>query len=202
MIYVICYWVNQIFGGVCIKGILTMKKWIKISCLSILLALSILACGKSGREEYGVYGDTVAGFEEQRFFAIVETNAENMVLLVTDSCYEDEKGNRVSIDAEVYYEVDGVVKNIGMVNSLGTAYPIAYDKTGIYVGGGHGAQRYEIEKEGELKLAEGAYVSYDEGGNAFFAVEEAGNTESASEEEYQQIWEKYEKAEVVNFQSQ
>ncbi|MDE6608226.1 MAG: hypothetical protein K2K54_10805 [Lachnospiraceae bacterium] len=178
---------------------------IKTILMTAIIVFLLPACGNAVRENRsdvsGVYGDTVAGLEGQKYYAVVETNAKNPVLLVTDSCYEDEKGTQVSIDAEVYYETGGGVKNIGRVSSLGTAYPIAYDKTGIYAGGGHGMQRYEIDEAGELTLAEGAYVTYDESGNAFFAIEEAGNIESASEEEYQKIWDKYESAEVVNFTS-
>ncbi len=38
---------------------------------------------------------------------------------------------------------------------MGTAYPIAYDETGIYAASGHDMQRFEIEKSGSLRLAEG-----------------------------------------------
>lgn len=178
---------------------------INIILMAAIIVSSLSACGKTAGEDgsdiFGVYGDTVAGLEGQKYYAVVETNAENPVLLVTNSCYDDEKGNQVSMDATVYYEVDGVVKNIGMVNSLGTAYPIAYDKTGIYAGGGHGMQRYEIDEAGGLTLAEGAYVTYDEDGNASFAIEDYGSVTVSSEEEYQKIWDKYESATVVNFTS-
>jgi hypothetical protein len=55
-----------------------------------------------------------------------------------------------------------VVKNIGKLESMGTAYPISYDKNGIYVTFGN-PECYEIdEKEGELTLAEGIDEQSDE----------------------------------------
>lgn len=45
---------------------------------------------------------------------------------------------------------------------MGTAYPVAYDETGIYTASGHAMQRFEISKSGTLKLAKGIWEEFDE----------------------------------------
>lgn len=62
----------------------------------------------------------------------------------------------------MYYPVDKEVKHIGTIESMGTAYPVAYDETGIYTASGHAMQRFEISKSGTLKLAEGIWEQFDE----------------------------------------
>jgi hypothetical protein len=93
--------------------------------------------------------------QDDELFAVIETGASDPVLLVTSQYYDDGQGNQASIWCDVYYPVDGTVKNIGKLESMGTAYPISYDKNGIYVMFGN-TECYEIdEKEGELALVEG-----------------------------------------------
>ena len=57
-----------------------------------------------------------------------------------------------------------------IIESFGTAYPISYDKTGIYAASGHEVQRFGInEKDGSLVLEEGVYEIIDENGNPTFS---------------------------------
>ena len=64
--------------------------------------------------------------------------------------YDDRLGNQAALNCEVYYLVDKEVKNVGRIESMGTAYPISYDETGIYAASGHAMQRFEIEAVDEV----------------------------------------------------
>lgn len=170
--------------------------------LSILIgALTVLAaaCGKTNKNE--VYGPTIADLEDEELFTIIETNAKSPILLVTDQVCDDGIGNNhAAIYCDIYYVTDGEVKNIGTVESFGTAYPISYDKSGIYVGSGHEARRFEInELEGSLKLTEGVYETFDANESAAYTRETGEHTETITAEEYLSVIETYGKATVVNF---
>jgi hypothetical protein len=136
-----------------------MRKFEKV-ILSMILCVfvaSLCACGKANKsDEYAsLYGETIAGLQDDELFAVIETDASDPVLLVTSQYYDDGQGNQASIWCDVYYPVDGTVKNIGKLESMGTAYPISYDKNGIYITFGN-TECYEIdEKEGTVTLVEG-----------------------------------------------
>ena len=54
-----------------------------------------------------------------------------------------------------------------------TAYPIAFDETGLYEAGYKGGQKWIIKMEEgrpELVAVEAAYVSYDEDGNSSYSA--------------------------------
>ena len=108
-------------------------------------------------------------------------------------------GNQAALNCDVYYLIDKEVKNIGTIESMGTAYPIAYDETGIYAASGHDMQRFEIEKSGSLRLAEGIYEQFDESGNAAYTMKKGEETDVITEEEYYAAFEKYSNATIVNF---
>lgn len=174
-----------------------------ISCIVVCaLTVSLCSCGNKNKSEAyaAMYGATIGGLEDDELFAIVETNASSPVLLVTSQFYDDGSGNQAALWCDVYYAVDKEVKKIGMIESFGTAYPVAYDKTGIYGASGHSMQRFEIdEKTGTLVLAEGIWEQFDENGNASYTLEKEGKTEALTEEAYYKAFEKYSEATVVNF---
>ena len=97
------------------------------------------------------------------------------------------------------YLAGNKVKNIGTIESMGTAYPISYDETGIYTASGHAMQRFEVEKSGTLMLAESMNEQFDENGNASYTVKKGNETKTISEEEYYDIFEKYNNASVASF---
>ena len=108
------------------------KKFISYMALCVLI-FSLCACGEKGSENAAIYGETVGGLEDNELFAIIDTNASLPVLLVTSQVYNDGLGNQAALNCDVYYLIDKEVKNIGTIESMGTAYPIAYDETGIPV---------------------------------------------------------------------
>ncbi len=179
-----------------------IKRTISCIVVFVLTASLLCSCGnKNKSEEYAaMYGSTIGGLEDDELFAIIETNASSPVLLVTSQFYDDGSGNQAALWCNVYYAIDGEVKNAGMIESLGTAYPVSYDKTGIYAASGHGMQRFEIDgKTGTIVLAEGIYEQFDENGNAAYTLEKGGKTEVLTEEAYYKAFEKYSEAAVVNF---
>lgn len=171
-----------------------------ILCIMLCaLILSSGACGKESEDKAAVYEETIGGLEDNELFAIIDTNAPLPVLLVTSQVYDDGTGKQAALACDVYYPVDKEVKNIGTIVSMGTAYPVSCDETGIYAASGHGMQRFEIEKSGTLKLAEGIYEQFDENGDAAYTIETEDETKSISEEEYYAAFEKYSNAAVVEF---
>lgn len=174
------------------------KKFISYIALCVLI-FSLCACGEKGSDNAAIYGETVGGLEDNELFAIIDTNASLPVLLVTSQVYNDGLGNQAALNCDVYYLIDKEVKNIGTIESMGTAYPIAYDETGIYAASGHDMQRFEIEKSGSIRLAEAIYEQFDESGNAAYTMKKGDETKVITEEEYYAAFEKYSNATIVNF---
>lgn len=171
-----------------------------VSCFILCaLILSLCACGKESEDPAAVYEETISGLEDDELFVIIDTNAPLPVLLVTSQVYDDGTGKQAALTCDVYYPVDKEVKNIGTIESMGTAYPVSYDETGIYAASGHGMQRFEVDKSGTMKLTEGIYEQFDENGDAAYTMEAENETKTISEEEYYAAFEKYSNAEVAEF---
>ncbi len=174
-----------------------------VSCfIFCALIFSLCACGKerkTGSTDNEVYEETIGSLEDNELFAMIDTNAPLPVLLVTSQVFDDGTGKQASIACDVYYPVDKEVKHTGTIESMGTAYPVSYDETGIYAASGHSMQRFEVDKSGALKLAEGIYEQFDENGNAAYTMEKENETKTISEEEYYDAFEKYSNAAVVSF---
>ena len=171
----------------------------KIICRAAALAavLCLTACGK--KKESNVYGPTIAGLEDEELFALVEIGADSPVLLVTDQYYDDGV-NQASIFCNVYYAGDGEVRKLGTIESLGTAYPVSYDDSGLYAGSGHGMQRFVIDDETDtLVLEEELAETFDSDGNASYTRTLRGETKMITEEEYLAEMEKYADTVTVHF---
>lgn len=164
---------------------------------------NIASAGGATSSEYeDIYGEVIRNLKENELFAIIETNAPLPVLLVTseDMTFDDISGDRATMQCDVYYPIDGMIKQIGQVATSGTAYPITYDKTGIYEAGRRGMHRYEIDwQDGDMKIVESIYEEYDDDANMSCYMEENGDMREITEEEYLTVWEKYREAFVVSF---
>lgn len=174
-----------------------------ISCIILCaLIVSLSGCGTENKSDdnAAIYGETIGGLDDNELFAIIETNAFHPVLLVTSQVYDDSMGNQAAITCDVYYIVDEKIKNIGQIKSFGTAYPIAYDKTGIYAASGHGMQCLEIdEKNGVIRLEEGNYELIGEDGKSTYMLEKCNEIKEITEKEYYTAFEKYSEAVIVSF---
>ena len=133
--------------------------------------------------------------------ALINTNAKEQVLIVANGTYDDGTGHRVAMACEVYYTVDNKVKSLGTIESAGTAYPIASDRTGIYAASGHSILRYEIDEETRtLVLAEAVHEDFDKDGNVSYEKEIYGVRTESSEEEFMEMVANYGRATVVSFE--
>lgn len=141
----------------------------------------------------------IGGAKAAKELGIPEGTIHTWLKAVRAQVYNDGLGNQAALNCDVYYLIDKEVKNIGTIESMGTAYPIAYDETGIYAASGHDMQRFEIEKSGSLRLAEGIYEQFDESGNAAYTMKKGEETDVITEEEYYAAFEKYSNATIVNF---
>lgn len=61
------------------------KKIILCFALCVLI-FSLCACGDKSSDNAAIYGETIAGLEDNELFAIVDTNASSPVLLSLHRC--------------------------------------------------------------------------------------------------------------------
>lgn len=188
-------------------------KKISLLAFSMLLILALPACGNaqnvsappSAQQEPGtvqteneIFDKAVNDLKSGEAYAIIKINP-NRSLLVAPSVYND-NGKTVAAQSNVYYVKDGSLTNAGEVRSLGTAYPISYDESGIYTGSNNEIKKFSIDdRSGKIQSIETLQVTYDKDGNAAYTKEEAGKTATVTEEEYTRLMQKYGNAEVVNF---
>ena len=97
-------------------------------------------------ENASLYGNTIAGLDDQTQFALVDIGLEHTVLFTTEQSYTYDAGVQAALDCHVYYVVDGSVKDLGSVESEGTAYPVSYGQGCIYTAGNHSVSKYVIDE--------------------------------------------------------
>lgn len=141
--------------------------------------------------------------ENGQSYAYVELkHAGFPLLVVTDGTY-GYNGLEASFYGEVYgQDGEGNWKKMQVIAGSGTAYPIRYDKNGIYVTGGHFAAYYGVDWEkAELVLMEYAAETFDEDGNATYLYAADGKTERSVEDNgyLVALYDRYEKGELVGF---
>lgn len=177
------------------------RYWGNLVVLVILAVLAVfILYQKEKKDPYESVVSDVGTLGQDRIYTYVETNAEYPVLLMTDNYYNDGEGRRAGIYCDVYYMVDGELKQLGTIYSRGTAYPIACDETGIYAVSLSelGLCRYEVSEDG-LKLVEEVCMYSGEGDEIIYTRIVDGQEETITEEAYNKSWKKYAEAEIVNF---
>ena len=175
-----------------------MKKINTLAGIAVLAILLLSACGKKNPAK--VYEDTIAALPEDEYTATVDIGLEYPVLLTTDEVYDDGSGDEAAIYCDVYYPVDKKVQKIGSVESMGTAYPIAYSKDGIYAALDRGVQKYNVDTaSGKLVMTQNVYVSYNAEGTASYFSEESGTAKSVSVSEYDSAQDVYAHCVTVDF---
>lgn len=141
--------------------------------------------------------------EDGQSYAYVELkHAGFPLLLVTDGTY-GYNGLEASFYGRVYgQDGEGNWKKMQVIAGSGTAYPIRYDKNGLYVAGGHFAAYYGVDWEkGEFVLMEYATETFDENGNVTYLYAVDGKTERSVEDNgyLVALYDRYEKGELVGF---
>lgn len=151
-------------------------------------------------ENESLYGNTIAGLNDQTQFALVDIGLEHTVLFTTEQSYTYDTGVQVTLDCHVYYVIDGSVKDLGSVESEGTAYPVSYGHGCIYTAGNHSVSKYVIDEATyQLICEQKDEVSYDAEGNASYIRTLPGKEKSSTEADYDQAMEIYHEAEPVSF---
>lgn len=153
-------------------------------------------------ENASLYGNTIAGLDDQTQFALVDIGLEHDVLFVTEQSYTYDTGVQVTLDCHVYYVIDGSVKDLGSVESEGTAYPVSYGQGCIYTAGNHSVSKYVIdEMTYQLICEQKDEVSYDADGNVSYIRSYPGmdKEKSSTEKAYNEAMEAYSQAAPVSF---
>lgn len=156
---------------------------------------------KSAENEL-LYGNTIAALDDQMQFALVDIGLEHDVLFVTEQSYTYDTGIEAALDCHVYYVIDGSVKDLGSVESEGTAYPVSYGQGCIYTAGNHSVSKYVIdEMTYQLICEQKDEVSYDADGNVSYIRSYPGmdKEKSSTEKAYNEAMEAYSQAVPVSF---
>lgn len=153
-------------------------------------------------ENASLYGNTIAGLNDQTQFALVDIGLEHDVLFVTEQSYTYDTGIEAALYCQVYYSIDGSVKDLGSVESEGTAYPVSYGHGCIYTAGNHSVSKYVIdEMTYQLICEQKDEVSYDADGNVSYIRSYLGmdKEKSSTEKAYNEAMEAYSQAVPVSF---
>lgn len=156
---------------------------------------------KSAENEL-LYGNIIAALDDQTQFALVDIGLEHDVLFVTEQSYTYDTGIEAALDCHVYYVIDGSVKDLGSVESEGTAYPVSYGQGCIYTAGNHSVSKYVIdEMTYQLICEQKDEVSYDADGNVSYIRSYPGmdKEKSSTEKAYNEAMEAYSQAVPVSF---
>lgn len=156
---------------------------------------------KSAENEL-LYGNTIAALDDQTQFALVDIGLEHAVLFTTEQSYTYDTGVQAALDCHVYYVIDGSVKDLGSVESEGTAYPVSYGQSCIYTAGNHSVSKYVIdEMTYQLICEQKDEVSYDADGNVSYIRSYPGmdKEKSSTEKAYNEAMEAYSQAAPVSF---
>lgn len=153
-------------------------------------------------ENASLYGNTIAALDDQTQFALVDIGLEHAVLFVTEQSYTYDTDIEAALDCHVYYVIDGSVKDLGSVESEGTAYPVSYGHGCIYTAGNHSVSKYVIdEMTYQLICEQKDEVSYDADGNVSYIRSYPGmdKEKSSTEKAYNEAMEAYSQAVPVSF---
>ena len=153
-------------------------------------------------ENASLYGNTIAGLDDQTQFALVDIGLEHPVLFTTEQSYTYDTGVQAALDCHVYYVIDGSVKDLGSVESEGTAYPVSYGQGCIYTAGNHSVSKYVIDETTyQLICEQKDEVSYDTDGNASYIRSYPGTDKekSSTEKAFNETMKSYSQAVPVSF---
>lgn len=156
---------------------------------------------KSAENEL-LYGNTIAALDDQTQFALVDIGLEHDVLLVTEQSYTYDTGIEAALYCQVYYSIDGSVKDLGSVESEGTAYPVSYGQGCIYTAGNHSVSKYVIDETTyQLICEQKDEVSYDADGTASYIRSYPGmdKEKSSTEKAFNEAMEAYHEAVPISF---
>lgn len=166
----------------------------------------ITGCASSEKGVSGLtthYNDIISGLAENQYYAYAELEGLTYpVLLVTDGVFDFDQETQASFFCDVYYIKSDEPVLLKTVTSEGTAYPISYDKEGIYTAGHHYTAKYNVDEATcELVTVEYAIEEFakDTGDEMYFYTMNGVTEQTADRTALDSLFEKYENAAVVNF---
>lgn len=173
----------------------------RILLVIAMFSLLFTGCGQNKSEENShYYGEIIAGLGDEEQFALEDIGEKNDVLFTTDSTYDDGFAHNAALSCNIYYAMDGKTYNLGRIESMGTAYPIAYGDKCIYTASEHSLEIYVIDtSEHELLLKEQYEAVYSENDEDSYRRLKDGVEETISEEDYLNAFEEYGQSSVISF---
>ena len=123
------------------------------------------------RDTFESFDEIISLLDKGNAYAIVKVyGLDEDLLVIAEGAYDNLDGNMASIEASVYRNDNGTVRNVGNVYSNGTAYPISLDSEGrIYSGGNHEVSISAISEEtGAIMSMVYAYETFDENQNVTY----------------------------------
>ncbi len=190
----------------------TRQTSIGVYLISVTAILSILALfattGVSGgagqpTQEIASYEALGLNLTDGDAFALVDIGADANVLLIADSAFDDGCGNAAAIRCSAYCAADGVLYNLGTLESpegKSTAYSVRIGSCFLYTASNSSVERYRLDADGKRFVLDTQYrIVYDaDGEEACYRVQ--GEAEEAvTEEAFWAAFAAYEDAAVVNF---
>lgn len=141
---------------------------------------------------------------QEYYYSFIELSGYDYpILLLSDGVYKDNNGQDIAMWTDIYYPVKSKVMLFGNISSVGTAYPISADTTGIYTAGGHEAAKYDLDMERQkLKLINKYSMFFYKTGEKVdsVSVKITGNENKiVTEEEFNNAYEEYTNAKVIYF---
>ncbi|MCM1263564.1 MAG: helix-turn-helix domain-containing protein [Butyrivibrio sp.] len=189
-----------------VKGVLDMKRAKILLVIVVILAIVgtvgvITYCGRSaGGKNSELYDGIISELGDDWQFALEDIGEKNPVLFAADTTYDDGQGHNATIFCGVYYAVDGETYNLGVIESMSTAYPISYGNKRIYAASHDRLNIFEIDTANhELKLKEQYITEYGDGDEIFYSRIKDGEEEVVYEKDYLKVYDEYTKATVVDF---
>lgn len=184
-----------------------MRKKIKNLFMFLLSTVFLITgCASSEKSTSGLttpYNDILSSLAENQYYAYAELEGlKYPVLLVTDGIFELDQETQASFLCDVYYIKSDEPVLLDTVKSEGTAYPISYDKEGIYTAGHHYTAKCNVDEATcELVTVEYAIEEFakDTGDEMYFYTTNGVNEQTADRTALDALFEKYGNATVVNF---
>lgn len=154
-------------------------------------------------EKVDVVKDFLNNLPDDSYYGCVDYKDGAKLYFVTNFVIGDEETNaKESIDCDVYYYKDNMLRMVGSCMSTSTAQPIKFDGKYLYEGGHRGFMKSKVNtKKYELQTVEMYLISYDKEGNEIVSKEVNNKSVSITREESDAAWDDYLALEPIAFVS-
>ncbi len=153
---------------------------------------------KVDTSKYGTFTEMLGDFKTGMGYAN-EKLGDTDVFLASTATYNWD-GNEYAIDSSVFMYEDGNIKYLGVLESAGTAYPLAIADGCIFTCAHHYIAKSTV-KDGKLVKVEEAEENFDASGNAsyMYGTDEEKLHAADDDSDFIRLFEEYEKAQPINY---